>query len=868
MCRAETEGDMEIEKILGQVDALYGENKGMEAEQLMQESIAAAVQEQDDESLLQLLNELLGYYRETSQKENAFQIAGQAMAQAERMGLKGTLPYATTLLNVANAFRAGNRLSESLELYREVQGIYEKLLAPDHMFMAGLQNNISLLYQEMEEYGKAKVCQLRALEIARDKGADYELGVTYANLAATCVQMGDAEEGGRYAREAVKVFQAMGVEDSHYGAALAALGACCYQQGKYQEAYGYYRHAMELVEQGIGRNEGYYRLKEHVKNCERALRETEGRSMPVGSQEAVAGNGTARQTVSGELGKQEAVSGESRKEAVFQGREGREMEGWEQEAGCGLGLILAREYYETYGRPMIRELFPAYEGKIAVGLAGRGSDCFGYDDAASRDHDWGPEFCMWVTEDTYEAIGESLQAAYDKLPTEYRGYRRGRTVSGRNRRGVLRIPTFYRELTGAAQYEELDWRQVNDYGLAEAVNGQVFRDDEGIFSAYRQKLMRGYPQEIQYLKLAEGVARVAQVLQYNSGRMLSRGDALSARMFIWEGIKESMKLQHYMEGRYPPHDKWLHRSLLESASGQKLERLLLQLADAVSRTPAKPFGIQGDSSGTKEAAGGKQGWEMLPEEAMDWGEEVAKLAEQVGACFAMELYSRDWISDIDPYLDAHSKELLYKASLCTRDREDLALDIARLEFEAFDKVHNEGGRASCQNDWPTFSIMRKSQYLTWNRTMLMQYLYDFHREYALGHNLIEEKYGRMMESTAPESYEKIKEYFPLLTEEKKAIISQICDMQVAWMEEFAGRYPALADNARSIHTYEDNPFDTSYETYLRGELGTYSDKMLELYGRYVVQYAREGKNLAEDIMTNSVHMYGYESLEEAERKVR
>lgn len=86
------------------------------------------------------------------------------------------------------------------------------------------------------------------------------------------------------------------------------------------------------------------------------------------------------------------------------------------------------------------------------------------------------------------------------------------------------------------------------------------------------------------------------------------------------------------------------------------------------------------------------------------------------------------------------------------------------------------------------------------------------------------------------------------------------------MEEFAKDYPALADNARSIHSYQDNPFDTSYETYLRGELGTYSDKMLELYGRYIVGYAREGRNPARDIMGNSVRMYGYESIEEAERK--
>ena len=77
----------------------------------------------------------------------------------------------------------------------------------------------------------------------------------------------------------------------------------------------------------------------------------------------------------------------------------------------GTGLRLARDYYETFGRPMIEKEFPAYMDKIAVGLAGRGSDCFGYDDEASRDHDWGPDFCMWVTDETWQEIGEALQQA-------------------------------------------------------------------------------------------------------------------------------------------------------------------------------------------------------------------------------------------------------------------------------------------------------------------------------------------------------------------------------------------------------------------------------------------------------------------------
>lgn len=87
------------------------------------------------------------------------------------------------------------------------------------------------------------------------------------------------------------------------------------------------------------------------------------------------------------------------------------------------------------------------------------------------------------------------------------------------------------------------------------------------------------------------------------------------------------------------------------------------------------------------------------------------------------------------------------------------------------------------------------------------------------------------------------------------------------MEEFAARYPKAAQNARSIHTAEDTPFNTSYETYLRGEISTYSDETLDLYGRFIARLCREDENLAKMIMTNTALLYGYGSLDELEEKL-
>ncbi|MCM1113822.1 MAG: DUF4125 family protein [Muribaculum sp.] len=776
------EGRIDAAAVLQKVDAYYRQNQGQEAEQLMQDAIAEAVSLEDDESLLQLLNELLGYYREVSRVEDSYAIGGQCLALAERMGLAGSIPYATTLLNVANAYRAGGRLEDSLKLYLQVREIYDERLEPDDMLMASLENNLSLLYQEMGRFEEAKESLLRALGIVERQpgGVDFEVAVTHANLAASCLQTGEAEEARSYAEASLREFEAMGLEDAHYGAALSALATYYYQKKEYVRAQQLFERGMAVVERNLGRNAFYERLWENAEACRTA---------------------------------QEAVN------AAAQGAE-RTPKADARTAGSLHGMDICRAFYEQCGRPMIAERFPEYEGKIAVGLAGKGSDCFGYDDVWSRDHDWGPEFCMWVTDETYAQIGEALQEAYDSLPEEFQGYRRMNRRARRARRGVFTVSEFFRRALDASCYEQVRWQETPDYALAAVSNGVVFRDDEGVFTAEREKFWRGYPERIRYLKLADSAAKFSQAGQYNYGRMLKRGDGVTAQVMLADCAREAMKLQHYIENRYPPHDKWLYRSLQESEKGRELACLLTGLPDAV---------------------------------------------EEIGAFFAGELYGMNLISDSDAYLDAHSAELAAKAEWAECGVEELAKQIARVEFAAFDKVKNVGGRASCQNDWPTFSIMRESQYLTWNRVMLMQYLYDFNRELSMGHNLIEEKYGRMMESTAPEEYASMRERFPEISPEKKAIIEQIVGMQVAWMEEFAQTYPALADNARSVHTSEDNIGNTSYETYLRGEISTYSDKMLELYGRYVVEYARRGENLTFAIMANSVRLYGYESLEAAER---
>ena len=69
------------------------------------------------------------------------------------------------------------------------------------------------------------------------------------------------------------------------------------------------------------------------------------------------------------------------------------------------GLELSRKFYLQYGKPMLEREFADHLGEIAVGIAGEGSECLGYDDDLSRDHDFEAGFCMWITKEAEREYG-------------------------------------------------------------------------------------------------------------------------------------------------------------------------------------------------------------------------------------------------------------------------------------------------------------------------------------------------------------------------------------------------------------------------------------------------------------------------------
>ncbi len=530
---------MDTNQMLSELDALFAARKIEQVEPFLTGCMEQAEREGDVESQITLWNEMIGFYRDVSQYEKCLACCERVKERMVQLGLEQSEAFATTLLNVATGYRACGLLTQSEQTYRQALDIYRRRLEPDDIRFASLYNNLSLLYEAMGDY-RAAIASLReALEIIQKYDAPIEQAVSCTNLARCLLGEGNLAEAMEFLSRACAIFEKDDPRDYHYSACLGTMGEAYYRMGQYRKAACCYADAMREIEENVGRTEGYRVMEENLADALAAFRDKE--------------DGTPQQEaeIAACIRKRPQ---EERKHAdgMAQARTGKKS-----------GMELCRDFYETFGAPMIHALFPEYESRIAVGLAGEGSECFGFDDEISRDHDFGPGFCLWVTQETWDAIGPELQRAYERLPEQYEGIRRVTTAQGKGRVGVCIISDFFERILGTKTMPqtEAQWMALEEYALAAATNGEVFRDEEGIFTKARVHLLSYYPEPLQRKKIAVEMIQISQSGQYNYGRMMQRGDCVTAQIALAEFMKHTMSLVYLLNRRYAPYYKWMHKGM-------------------------------------------------------------------------------------------------------------------------------------------------------------------------------------------------------------------------------------------------------------------------------------------------------------------
>lgn len=194
------------------------------------------------------------------------------------------------------------------------------------------------------------------------------------------------------------------------------------------------------------------------------------------------------------------------------------------------------------------------------------------------------------------------------------------------------------------------------------------------------------------------------------------------------------------------------------------------------------------------------------------------------------------------------------------EKEKLIDEILEKEWNYFSNLNNIGGRADCQDNREDFIIMRKAQWLTFNEETLLSYLEDLNSK----NNPLFQKYGQMMKYNSPKEYEKIKNLLEQPSSQKLDLLEKIIEIYMKWEEEFFKAYPIFSSMGRPLYSKQDDDEDTSIETYLRGELLSYSEKTLASYLKYILEMKNKNINLAIKNMDNLASMQGFENSQDVE----
>lgn len=228
------------------------------------------------------------------------------------------------------------------------------------------------------------------------------------------------------------------------------------------------------------------------------------------------------------------------------------------------GMELSQNFFEETAKPLFEKELPQFLEKGAFGLVGEGSECFGFDDEFSKDHDFGAGFCIWLLCEEWKTWLNPVEDVLEKLPLTYEGYPVRMAKNLRmGRLGPFSVERFFEIFIGTRNIPRTwqEWINIPEHFLAVCTNGKIFLDKPQRFSAVRQALLDFYPEDVRLKKIAARCAVMAQAGQYNALRSLQRDEKGAVLFSVNNFCNAAISLTFLLNKQYMPYYKWAHHAV-------------------------------------------------------------------------------------------------------------------------------------------------------------------------------------------------------------------------------------------------------------------------------------------------------------------
>ncbi|WP_339008324.1 DUF4037 domain-containing protein [Fusobacterium animalis] len=515
----------------------------------------------ESDEYIKALNELGGTLKYVGYYDEAENNLKKSLEIIKKKYGDNNLAYATSLLNLTEVYRFAQKFNLLEENYKKIVKIYQDNLADNSFSYAGLCNNFGLYYQNIGDMKSAYDLHLKSLDILKNYDSEeylLEYAVTLSNLFNPCYQLGMKEKALEYLNKAIDIFEKnVGIEHPLYSASLNNMAIYHYNERELNKAIEFFERAAEISKKTMGVDSDNY--KNILSNIE---------------------------FIKGELPKsndniklESTKNSSNEKNNIISSTDLKNIK----------GLELSKRYFYDIVLPEFEKKLNDIFSLCAFGLVGEGSECYGYDDELSKDHDFGPSVCIWLRKDDYLKYKYRINKVLETLPKTYLGFQELKESEwGYNRRGLLNIEDFYFKFIGSVNPPQTinDWQKIPETALATVINGEVFLDNLGEFTKIREQLLNYYPEPIRQNKIATRLMNISQHGQYNYVRCLRRNDLVAANQCLYLLVDEVIHLVFLLNRRYKIFYKWANRALLDlKILGNEIHKLLQDMVFAQNKIP-------------------------------------------------------------------------------------------------------------------------------------------------------------------------------------------------------------------------------------------------------------------------------------------
>ena len=533
-----------IDEIMKEVHSLWRQGREKEMAPLLEEAINLCKLQNNNLKLIELLNEYGGCLRNLGEFDKAISAIKESIEVYEKSNLSTEIAYATSIMNLANIYREKKDYFNAEKYFNISKSIFDKLGDKSYSYV-GLLNNFSLLYKEIGDYSSAEKMQLESIRILeKNSKMNVPLAISYNNLYEIQKLAKSNNSSIENLKKAEQILlKETGSNHPLYASVLNNMADYEFSNKNYNETLSLYKKALEIVRTCYGeKSEAFLSVSKNIDFVEDFIKTLSIKEPSCSDLE------NNFETKKSDYITSNGIDYIKSEEIDYKNSNSKRLTGLER-----------AEIVAKYTSEFIKVKYPDLYSRICLALVGVGSECLGFDDEISEDHDFSSRCQLFLDDSDYKTYKSDLESSLKIFCKDLESLTSNLKDVNIE---IMPISNFYKYYTlfENGPKTESEYRKVPMDLLCVATNGKVFLDNLGKFSEIRNRLLNFYPEDIRLKKIAFQLNKMAQSGQYNYSRMIKRGDTVAANIAQGEFVKHYLEFVHLLNKKYMPFYKWSYRN--------------------------------------------------------------------------------------------------------------------------------------------------------------------------------------------------------------------------------------------------------------------------------------------------------------------